>query len=106
MACTGVQARFQQPWTPEQLDMAYRRGAHPSATKHFPDFLLTDIFNYVQVGYWTVLPYSAVRSYKSLRLAPAGVVPQRERRPRPIMDYTYYGTNQHCYPDAPHHAMQ
>jgi hypothetical protein len=63
------------------------------------------MYDYVHMGYWVVLPYSAVRHYPALHLAPAGV-PQRERRSRPIMDYTYYGTNQECLPYAPTHAMQ
>ncbi len=58
------------------------------------------------MGYWLVLPYSVVRHMTSLRLAPAGVVPQRERRPRPIMDYSFYDTNQQSVPIQPAHAMQ
>jgi hypothetical protein len=48
------------------------------------------MYDYVQMGFWTVLPYSTVRSFSPLRLAPSGVVPQRERRPHPIMDYLFY----------------
>jgi hypothetical protein len=58
------------------------------------------------MGFWTVLPYSTVRSFPPLRLAPSGVVPQRERRPRPIMDYSFYHTNQASAPIDPTHAMQ
>jgi hypothetical protein len=58
------------------------------------------------MGYWTVLPYQAVRHLPTLHLAPAGVVPQCKRRPRPIIDYSYYGTNAACIPLAPIHAMQ
>ncbi len=47
-----------------------------------------------------------MRDLPGLRLAPAGVVPQRKRRPRPIMDYTYSGTNQDTLPEAPTQAMQ
>ncbi len=64
------------------------------------------MFDYVQMGYWTVLPYAAVRQYPHLKLSPAGVVPQWERRPCPIMDYTFPGVNQHSLPLAPMHAMQ
>ena len=64
------------------------------------------MFDYINMGYWTVLPYQAVRHLPTLRLAPAGVVPQRERRPRPIIDYSYYGTNAASVPIAPLHAMQ
>jgi hypothetical protein len=64
------------------------------------------MYDYVNMGYWLVLPYSAVRHMTPLRLAPAGVVPQRERRPRPIMDYSFYDTNQQSVPIQPAHAMQ
>jgi hypothetical protein len=64
------------------------------------------MFHMVQEHYWTVLPYSSVRSLASLKLAPAGVVPQRERRPRPIVDYSFTDINQHALPIAPYHAMQ
>jgi hypothetical protein len=58
------------------------------------------------MGYWVVLPYTSVRHFDNLRLAPAGVISQRDRRPRPIMDYTFYGTNQQTTPHAPYQAMQ
>jgi hypothetical protein len=64
------------------------------------------MFDYVQMGYWLVLPYSAIRHYDQLKLAPSGVVPQRERRPRPIMDYSFNNVNQQAAPLAPTHAMQ
>jgi hypothetical protein len=64
------------------------------------------MWDYVRMGYWAVLPYEAVRRLPHLRLAPAGVVPQRDRRPRPIMDYSYYSINQHSFPLHPAHAMQ
>ena len=35
-----------------------------------------------------------------------GVVPQRDRRPRIIVDYTFWGVNQHSVPLAPLEAMQ
>jgi hypothetical protein len=64
------------------------------------------MWDYVQMGYWTVLPYHAVQHLMHLKLAPAGVVPQRERRPRPIMDYSYNAVNAFSLPVAPTHAMQ
>lgn len=58
------------------------------------------------MGYWVVLPYHAVRHFPLLHLAPARVVPQRDRRPRPTMDYTFHHTNQECLKLAPAQAMQ
>jgi hypothetical protein len=64
------------------------------------------MLDYVRNGYWLVVPYSAIRGHPLLKIAPVGVVPQRERRPRPIMDYTYNGVNQASLPLAPRQAMQ
>ena len=60
----------------------------------------------IRKGYWTVLPYSAVRHLPNLKIAPPGVVPQRDRRPRPIIDYSWYDLNQTACPLAPESAMQ
>jgi len=59
------------------------------------------MLDYVNKKFWVVLPFHAVRQYAHLKLAPSGVVPQRERRPRPIMDYTFTGVNQASLPLAP-----
>jgi hypothetical protein len=83
-----------------------QRGAHTSASHQYASFLHSDIYDYVNMGYWTVLPYRSVRHLPSLRLAPAGVVPQRECRPRPIMDYSYYNVNQECVSLHPQQSMQ
>jgi hypothetical protein len=64
------------PWTVAQQDAAVQRGAHPSATRQYSSFILEDMYDYVLSGYWLVLPYSAIRGHPSLKIAPAGVVPQ------------------------------
>jgi len=107
LASTGVPAYFaDDPWTVTQLDTVLQKGPHRSAAAEFANFIVEDMFDYVQMGYWVVLPYASVRHLPNLRLAPAGVVPQRERRPRPIMDYSFYNTNAACLPYAPLQAMQ
>jgi hypothetical protein len=107
LASLGVPALSSHPpWTVAQQDAAVQRGAHPSATKQYSSFILEDFYDYVLSGYWLVLPYSAIRGHPSLRIAPAGVVPQRDRRPRPIMDYTYNTVNQGTVALAPQRAMQ
>ena len=53
-----------------------------------------------------VLPYSAVRHLAGLRLSPIGVVPQDGRRPRVIVDYTYWGINAATLPLAAGRSMQ
>jgi hypothetical protein len=94
------------PWTAEQQDAAVTRGPHPSAKHQHTTFILEDMYDYVRMGYWLVLPYSALHGHPQLKIAPAGVVPQRERRPRPIMDYTFNSVNPASIPIAPTHAMQ
>jgi hypothetical protein len=85
---------------------AFRRGAHASATQLFREFLHDDMKDYIEKGFWTVLPFRAVKHYAHLKLAPCGVVPQRERRPRPISDYSFAGINQASLPLAPFMSMQ
>jgi hypothetical protein len=41
-----------------------------------------------------------------LRVSPMGVVPQRERRPRVIVDYSFFGVNDDMVKLAPREAMQ
>ena len=54
---------------------------------------------------WVVLPYKVAKQLKNLRLSPLGVVPQRNRRPRWIVDYTWWKVNDERLPLAPSEAM-
>jgi hypothetical protein len=60
----------------------------------------------VKKGYWIVLPYREVRHLKNLRVSPFGIAPQRDRRPRTIVDYTHSGVNPEAVHRAPNEAMQ
>jgi hypothetical protein len=62
--------------------------------------------NFVRKGFWTVLPYHLVKRLQGLRLSPLGSVPQRGRRPRLIVDLSFYGVNVDTVKLAPHEAMQ
>jgi len=107
LARNGVPApSSERPWSLSKKDSVLRRGPHRSATIEYASFLHEDMYNMVQDGYWTVLPFSAVRHLSNLKLAPAGVVPQRERRPRPIVDYSFTDVNHNSLAVAPYHAMQ
>jgi hypothetical protein len=57
-------------------------------------------------GQWMVLPYALVRCLPQLRISPIGVVPQHERRPRTIVDLSFFGVNADTLPLAPLDAMQ
>ena len=92
-------------WSEEHIREAIQRGPHKSATEHV-EFLRTEFVDMIQKGHWTLLPASLVEKLLGLRLSPLGVVPQRERRPRTICDYTYFGVNDETIAGAPVEAMQ
>jgi hypothetical protein len=107
LASLGVPAPSQgPPWTTHKQDAAVLRGPHPSAGRQHAAFLLEDMYTYIRSRYWLVLPYHALRGHPKLKIAPASVVPQCERRPRPIIDYGYNGVNSQSIPLAPMYAMQ
>lgn len=90
---TGAPALLNTPnWSLPQLDAAQQRGPHQSTLAHV-HFMREEFSAMVAAGQWLVAPYEAVRDLPGLRLSPTGVIPQRDRRPRPIVDYTYSGVN-------------
>ena len=93
------------PWGPVRCDDAVRRGSHKSA--HLDrSFVFEEMQDFCAQGYWTVLPYEAVRHWPSLPLSPLGAVPQRDRRPRLIVDYSFSGVNAETVKLTPPEAMQ
>lgn len=60
----------------------------------------------VQKGQWLVLPYKEVQDLPGLRVSPLGIMPQHDRQPRTIVDYTYSGVNTETQSLAPKEAMQ
>jgi hypothetical protein len=60
----------------------------------------------INKGQWIVLPFSAVQHLPGLRVSPPGVVPQHERRPRWICDYSWWGINRDTLPLAALESMQ
>jgi len=57
-------------------------------------------------GQWIVLPYEDVKNLPGLHLSPPGVIPQGGRRPRWIVDYSYYGVNDETLPLIKEESMQ
>ena len=94
-----------KPWLQPRRREAIRRGPHQSATEHV-EFVRTEFVDFLQKKFWTILPYRLVEHVANLRLSPLGVIPQRERRPRLIVDLSFYGVNQETLPIAPKEAMQ
>jgi hypothetical protein len=64
------------------------------------------MLDFCKQGYWVVLPYEAVSTLPHQRISPLGVVPQRDRRPRLIVDYTFSNVNGNTLQWAPREAMQ
>jgi len=81
-----------KPWTPQEIQQRFERGPHQSSLDYC-EFLAEEFVDFVQKGFWMVLPFELVKDLEGLRLSPSGVVPQRERRPRFIVDYSFYGIN-------------
>ena len=78
------------PWSSEKIDHALSRGAHKSCMG-FLNFLHEEFEDMLNKGQWLILPASAVKDMPGLRISPPGVVPQRGRRPRWIVDYSHSG---------------
>jgi len=78
---------------------------HKSAKEHIP-FLQEEFVGMINKGHWSILPAHLVINGKHLRLSPLGVVPQRDRRPRTICDYTCHAVNPETQPLVPNEAMQ
>ncbi len=93
------------PWTAERRMEALRRGPHKSSQGE-REFVSEEMADFCRQGYWLVLPQDVVADWPNLRISPLGVVPQRDRRPRLIVDYLFSNVNAETVPLAPHEAMQ
>jgi hypothetical protein len=94
------------PWDKSRTQVAVLRGPHKSAKDH-QAFLHTEMADMIEKGQWLVLPYHLAQTLPNLRISPIGVVPQRDRRPRTIVDYSFSGINKETCPRlAPAEAMQ
>ena len=93
------------PWSFQQQLQAIQRGPHRSCLHHI-DFLEEEFVDMIRKNQWVILPFSTAQQLPNLCISPPGVVPQRERRPRWIGDYSWSGVNAATQPLAPHQAMQ
>jgi hypothetical protein len=97
------------PWTGQQRTDTMRRGSHKSAVE-YADFLREELLDFVKKGFWMVLPYRLLKKHKrliqNLHVSLMGVVPQRARCPRIIVDYWFFGLNDETIWMAPREAMQ
>ncbi len=93
------------PWTSAWKQQAIIRGPYKSSQGE-REFVHSEIHDFCKQGYWTVLPFSMVQDWPSLRISPLGVVPQRNRRPRLIVDYSFSSVNLDTIKLAPPESMQ
>lgn len=93
------------PWSKQRCDEAVHRGSHKSAQTD-REFVFREMAEFCAQGYWAVLPYAVVRQWPNLRVSPLGSVPQRDRQPRLIVDYSFSDVNAETVPLAPPEAMQ
>lgn len=94
------------PGTRQQRDDALRRGPHKSSQRSEREFVSAEMVDLCRQGYWMVLPYSTVAAWPMLPISPLGVVPQRDRQPRLIVDYSFSQLNADTLRLAPAEAMQ
>jgi hypothetical protein len=92
-------------WTRAQKLDALKCGSHQSACQH-SDFLCEEFDDMNQKGHWVLLLVYMVLDEENLRLSPLGVVPQRDRRPRTICNYTLFSVNLDTIPLASSESMQ
>jgi len=102
----GAAAKVLDPaWSEAKLLEKLARGPHKSAVEHV-EFVRDEMANFCEKGFWTVLPYDLVKDRPGFRLSPLGVIPQRDRRPRLIVDLSFWGVNDATARLAPSEAMQ
>jgi hypothetical protein len=102
----GTPIKFStSPWTSDQVTRALVRGPHASSHDYI-DYLHEEFVDMINKDQRMVLPYLAVRHLLGLHISPPGVVPQWERCPRWIVDYSWWNVNQETLPLAAIKAMQ
>jgi hypothetical protein len=104
----GIKVRLDDPpWDAERIIHHAQRGAHPSATVH-RHFLRGEFADFIEAGFWVVLPLRQLRALPDgdLRLSPMAVKEEFNRRPRVLVDHTWFGVNEHTVPDLPKEVMQ
>jgi hypothetical protein len=84
---------------------ALERGPHQSANAHTA-FLCEEFAVMIRKRQWIILPAKQVMTEDELWLSPLGVLPQRDRWPRSIIDLSFYCINDGTVNMAPPEAMQ
>ena len=97
--------RNNKNWSQEYRDsVAYSAGYMLHSP--YTGYLEQEMVDMVKKGYFALLPYRQIRGMEDLRLSHPAVIPQQNRRPRTIIDYTESEVNQSTVPLAHPEAMQ
>jgi hypothetical protein len=90
----GARVKLSAPqWSHVQKEAALKRGPHQSTKAHM-GVLRGEFAAMIQKKQWILLSASLVMTEEELRLSPLGFLPQREWRPRSIIDYMFYLINE------------
>jgi hypothetical protein len=92
-------------WPAAKIDSTIKHGPYTSALKELL-FLRQEFAAMMRKVQWTVLPASLARKLKGIRISPVGIVPQRDRRPRTIVDYSFYDVNDDNVTIAPGQSVK
>ena len=82
---------------PQLNQQHFGSGAHKSCLEHI-EFLHEDLTDIIQKGQRVILSASDVKELSGLWVSLPGVVPQRERQPRWMCGYSWYGMNDETLP--------
>ena len=91
--------------TSQEPHKAMVQGAHKSCYEHV-EFLEEEFKDMINKGQWIILLYAKVKRLARIMIKPPRVGPQRDRRPRWIVDYSLCNVNQETLPLAPKEATQ
>jgi hypothetical protein len=92
------------PWSSELRQERLDRGSHKSCDEHL-GFLREEMMEFASSGFWTLLPFRLVKDMLNLHISPLGIIPQRDRWPRLIVDYSFWGINDDMVKLSPAGAM-
>ena len=66
------------PWSEKLLAQRVKQGSHQSCKEHKP-FLREEMLDFVEKGFFTLLPWRLVKNLPGLWVSPLGIIPQRKR---------------------------
>ena len=101
----GAPVTINLPSTYTFTATSLRRGAHISARRE-SHFVRMELLYQAKAGHVIILPFSSLQHLNNLLISPVAAIPQDDRKPRLIYDYSYYGINDASVHLAPTEAMQ